>query len=106
MSSWNGQLCGKEGYFLQFETKDYDTYKKVEKLCQDIMDEENERKEAKKEHIPNPLAGYYQPRFVVEGDKIIDTTFIPESCRGCSNHPSNGGSGFCNCILGSSQITC
>lgn len=22
---------------------------------------------------------------------------IPECCRGCSNHPSNGGSGYCNC---------
>lgn len=22
---------------------------------------------------------------------------IPPSCRACSNHPSNGGSGICNC---------
>lgn len=22
---------------------------------------------------------------------------IPPSCRSCSNHPSNGGSGICNC---------
>ena len=25
---------------------------------------------------------------------------IPEYCHNCSNHPSNGGSGICNCILG------
>lgn len=25
---------------------------------------------------------------------------IPESCRTCSNHPSNGGSGICHCIMG------
>lgn len=24
---------------------------------------------------------------------------IPIPCRGCSNHPSNGGSGICNCTL-------
>lgn len=26
---------------------------------------------------------------------------IPNACRNCINHPSNGGSGFCNCTLGS-----
>ena len=30
---------------------------------------------------------------------------IPEPCRNCSNHPSNGGSGICNCILGEPKIT-
>ena len=25
---------------------------------------------------------------------------IPEPCKSCPNHPSNGGSGMCNCILG------
>jgi len=24
---------------------------------------------------------------------------IPECCKGCSNHPSNGGSGICHCTL-------
>ncbi len=26
---------------------------------------------------------------------------IPSACRNCSNHPFNGGSGICHCILGS-----
>ena len=26
-------------------------------------------------------------------------SFIPYPCRTCSNHPSNGGSGICNCVL-------
>ncbi len=29
---------------------------------------------------------------------------IPRPCRSCPNHPSNGGSGICHCILGN-QIT-
>ena len=29
---------------------------------------------------------------------------IPESCRNCSNHPSNGGSGICHCILGTQPV--
>lgn len=31
---------------------------------------------------------------------------IPKSCRGCLNHPSNGGSGVCHCILGLPEVTC
>lgn len=31
---------------------------------------------------------------------------IPLACRSCSNHPSNGGSGVCHCILGLQQVTC
>ena len=34
-------------------------------------------------------------------DAIDNTpTFIPENCKKCFNHPSNGGSGMCHCILG------
>lgn len=32
--------------------------------------------------------------------------YIPEPCKACPNHPSNGGSGNCNCILGTPQVTC
>ena len=28
-------------------------------------------------------------------------SFVPKACKFCSNHPSNGGSGICNCTLGS-----
>jgi hypothetical protein len=41
--------------------------------------------------------------------KKIDTwspSGIPEACRNCSNHPSNGGSGICLCTLGMQTITC
>ena len=41
--------------------------------------------------------------------KKIDTwspSGIPEACRYCSNHPSNGGSGICNCTLGTPEVTC
>jgi len=31
---------------------------------------------------------------------------IPENCRYCGNHPRNGGTGICNCILGSTGIKC
>ena len=30
--------------------------------------------------------------------------YIPDPCKTCSNHPNNGGSGICNCTLGSPVI--
>lgn len=31
---------------------------------------------------------------------------VPEACKNCSNHPSNGGSGLCHCILGLTPVKC
>lgn len=31
---------------------------------------------------------------------------IPDSCRYCATHPSNGGDGICWCVSGSYHITC
>lgn len=36
----------------------------------------------------------------------LPNTYIPEACRSCINHPSNGGTGICACTLGSPTITC
>ena len=32
---------------------------------------------------------------------LIETnnTYVPNCCKACSSHPSNGGSGVCNCTL-------
>ena len=30
---------------------------------------------------------------------------VPDPCKHCSNHPSNGGSGICHCTLGGQRIS-
>ena len=37
-------------------------------------------------------------------NKVDDRSGIPANCRYCSNHPINGGSGICHCILGNQTI--
>ena len=37
---------------------------------------------------------------------LNESSYIPEYCKACPNHPSNGGSGNCNCILGTPQVFC
>ena len=43
--------------------------------------------------------------FIINQSKINEISNIPPTCRECPNHPSNGGSGICHCILGNPQIT-
>ena len=46
---------------------------------------------------------------IISPNKILtweSTDFgIPEACKNCNNHPSNGGSGICFCTLGIPKIT-
>ena len=48
------------------------------------------------------------PEDMVLDDKTMDLSFnaqtIPKACQNCANHPSNGGSGICHCILGSMDV--
>ena len=112
MSSWSGQLCGEEGYFLQFETKDYETYKRVEKLCQNIMDEENGRKPRKfydfcsvcgKEELKEDLyirdgkwicpdcdKKLYPEDYAVETNKLTEEEFIEKYCHSCGTQRCEG----------------
>ena len=45
---------------------------------------------------------------VITTDKTLPVTYtdIPEACKACPNHPSNGGSGVCFCTLGTKPATC
>ena len=54
------------------------------------------------QHINNKLD------YIINQNKFTVNTVssIPDPCRSCPNHPSNGGSGICHCTLGTIQITC
>lgn len=61
-------------------------------------------------HIKNTVDGMQQKSFSLQeltlNTPAIDCLDVPESCRHCPNHPSNGGSGNCNCSLGDYKVTC
>lgn len=48
----------------------------------------------------------FDPEPIVIYKDGIKTFPIPDACKSCSNHPSNGGSGICNCTLGTPQVKC
>ena len=43
---------------------------------------------------------------IIENIPLDNYVSIPNACKNCSNHPSNGGSGICNCTLGGPTIIC
>lgn len=45
---------------------------------------------------------------LITTDHVPDMTltYTPDACKACPNHPSNGGSGVCNCIMGTQQFKC
>ena len=45
---------------------------------------------------------------IITTDHVPDMTltYTPDACKACPNHPSNGGSGVCNCIMGTQQFKC
>lgn len=54
-----------------------------------IREESAKMAEIIREAVVNPSASF---------------SYIPEACKNCSNHPSNGGSGICHCTLGTPQV--
>ena len=85
-TSWKAQQDLKTGkYYLQFETDNKEKYKQVKKLCQELMTVSIEE--------------------LFEMPYLPHMSMVPEFCRGCSNHPNNGGSGICNCTLSQYQVT-
>ena len=59
--------------------------------------------EVEKKDTPDKNIEPFVPMPAFYNHSLFDE--IPEPCRGCSNHPSNGGSGICLCTLGLPKIT-
>ena len=77
---------------------------RVENIHRVTIDNATLKKQEREEY-----AKYFGDKFARELTDIIhndDISNIPNPCKTCSNHPSNGGSGICHCILGSPKITC
>ena len=52
-----------------------------------------------------PVAKKIEDPYSTTEPQIVWTNYIPEACRSCSNHPSNGGTGICHCTLWSPSVT-
>ena len=56
------------------------------------------------EELQELIGKAFKPPYVYQ-DTDDTIASIPDACKTCPNHPSNGGNGICNCTLGSQPIT-
>ena len=104
-------VWGEEGIVQPYEPKTYDNLE-VHRI---ITEEENNQGIARhlllfvknKKENPFDLEKLIKSNLSdpFDSDSISNISSIPPSCVHCPNHPSNGGSGHCNCILGQPSIT-
>ena len=106
-------IWGEEGIVKPYEPKMYDNLE-VHRI---ITEEENNRGEVRhllifvKNKKENPVDLYKLVKSwpptpePIACDSTSNISSIPPTCAHCPNHPSNGGSGNCNCILGQPSIT-
>lgn len=56
------------------------------------------------EELQESIINVFEPPYIYQ-DTEGTIASIPNVCKTCPTHPSNGGSGICNCTLGLPKIT-
>ena len=77
--------------------------KGAEWYCADAKQILNEMSESKDDPL---LTLNYSDILENDYQDLKSFSYIPPACRACGNHPGNGGSGFCSCVLGGHIIRC
>ena len=113
MFSFNSQITKLKNkantteYTIQITTDNYEQYKFMQDVARECVDGKH------KESILSMaewITAYKDSDTVSNMPNIGDTTiigtdsYISNYCKNCPQHPSNGGTGICNCTLGG-QVT-
>lgn len=104
--AFNSQII-KEGdndttkYHIQIITDDKNQYLFMQEMARECIDGEHKEKQGDTETFAEHY-GCLPSNLSLEWDDIesptpLVYTDVPNCCKACPNHPSNGGSGICNC---------
>lgn len=107
------KLKKKTKYILQITTDNYEQFLFMQKMAAECVNgKENVKGDSETfaEHYDLDPFDYQKWLKQVEQNQpyeLTTLTDIPACCVNCSNHPSNGGSGICNCVAPFlNQVTC
>lgn len=99
-------------YTIQIATDSYEQYKFIQDMARECVDGKHKEIKNGKTDWTRAYSEDFAPddfnKFErLPSDLKLTTSFpIAEACKTCPNHPSNGGSGNCNCTLGTPKVTC
>ena len=83
-----GMLAYEEIDDLKKELKNIN--KRLDTIEKKLKEQEEKTREQRQQEWLDKFGDYY--------GKVTKNT-IPDPCKNCSNHPSNGGSGICHCTV-------
>ena len=93
------KLKKKTKYTLQITTDNYEQFLFMQKMAAECTNG--------KENDYEPFDYQKWVKTTEFNYPKVNLTNIPACCVHCSNHPSNGGSGICNCVAPYlNQVTC
>lgn len=98
--SFNSQINKEENttkYSIQIETDNKEQYLFMQEMARECID--GKHKETCNEEYLKELQDTLKKYSYIGPQLSSDSTsvHIPNCCKNCPNHPSNGGSGICNC---------
>ena len=84
-------------YSIQITTDNYEQFLFVQEMARQCVDGQHKEKQGDTETFAEHygcLPSTWEDINLPDIPKLND---IPNCCKACPNHPSNGGSGICNC---------
>ena len=80
--SFNSQISKEKEYSIQITTDNYEQFLFIQEMARQCVD------------------GGHKEKYDGTATFAVPTIeYIPETCKNCPGHPSNGGSGICYCTL-------
>ena len=100
--AFNSQII-KEGdndttkYHIQIITDDKNQYLFIQEMARECIDGEHKEKQGDTETFAEHYGCVPSTWEDIKLPEGLTHSYIPNCCKDCPNHLSNGGSGICNC---------
>lgn len=96
MFGFNSQISKNE-YSIQITTDNYEQFLFIQEMARQCVDGKHKEKHGDTETFAEHYGCLPSSLNDINLTNVLEYGDIPNCCKSCSNHPSNGGSGICNC---------
>ena len=84
-------------YSIQITTDNYEQFLFIQEMARQCVDGKHKEKQGDTETFAEHYGCLPTTWTDIELPNVLEHSDIPNCCKACPNHPSNGGSGICNC---------
>ena len=84
-------------YSIQITTDNYEQFLFIQEMARQCVDGKHKEKQGDTETFAEHYGCQPSTWEDIKLPEALEHSDIPNCCKACPNHPSNGGSGICNC---------